>query len=168
MRQITCIAHDIRSIHNVGSLLRTCDGLGIDRLILSGYTPYPLARGDMRLPHEARSVHNRITKTALGAEESVNWIHADDITSTIKDLKADGYQIIALEQTSTSISLPDFQPSEKVALLLGREVEGIDPELLELCDDVVEIPMLGDKESFNVVHAAAIALYHCRYVAPNR
>ena len=163
MRQIICIAHDVRSTHNVGSLLRTCDGLGIDQLIMSGYTPYPELEHDNRLPHESRALQKQIQKTALGAEQTVNWIHSEDITATLQTLNTDGYAIIALEQTATSIPLPEFQPPDKLALLLGREVEGINPELLEACDDIVEIPMFGQKESFNVVQAAAIALYHCRF-----
>lgn len=163
MRQLVCIAHDVRSAHNVGSLLRTCDGLHVEKLIISGYTPYPSYEGDTRLPHESRAIQKQIQKTALGAEDLVPWEHSTDITATINSLKSEGYQVVALEQTATSITLPGYQPPDKLALLLGREVEGIDPELLELCDDVIEIPMLGQKESFNVVQAAAMALYHCRF-----
>lgn len=163
MKQIACIAHDIRSIHNVGSLFRTCDGLHVEKLLLSGYTPYPHSEYDTRLPHEYRAMQKQIEKTALGAEKTVPWEHITDISAELKQLKLAGYTIVALEQSATSTTLPSFQPPEKMALLLGREVEGIEPTILEQCDEIIEIPMLGSKESFNVVQAAAMALYHCRY-----
>ncbi len=163
-RHVIVIAHDIRSTHNVGSLLRTCEGLGLEHVYLTGYTPYPaLSQNDPRLPHLATKLSKQINKTALGTENLVPWSHADDVISCIKQLQADGYQLVALEQTPDSIPLPDFHPTEKVALLLGREVEGIDPELLALCDAAVEIPMLGRKESFNVVQAAAMTVYALRF-----
>lgn len=163
-RQIVVIAHDIRSTHNVGSLLRTCEGLGVAQVYFTGYTPYPaLPSGDMRLPHIAQKLTNQIHKTALDAETLVPWTHADDVTACLQQLKSDGFSLVALEQSSSSIALPDYTPPEKVALLLGREVEGIDPQLLELCDTTLEIPMFGRKESFNVVQAAAMALYHLRF-----
>jgi 23S rRNA (guanosine2251-2'-O)-methyltransferase len=160
---IDVIAHDIRSTHNVGSLLRTCEGFGVEHVYLTGYTPYPLAPGDTRLPHISSKLTAQIHKTALDAEELVPWTHIDDITSCITKLKADGYTIVALEQTPNSIALPEFQPPDKVALLLGREVEGIDPDIIRLCDISVEIPMFGRKESFNVVQAASMALYQFRF-----
>ena len=163
-RHIVVIAHDIRSTHNVGSLLRTCEGLGVQHVYFTGYTPYPeLAEGDPRLPHIARKLAAQITKTALGAETLVSWSHADDVAACIRQLKAEGYQVAALEQAADSTPLPDFTPPDKVALLLGREVEGIAPELLKLCDTSLEIPMFGRKESFNVVQAAAMALYVLRF-----
>lgn len=162
-RHIVVIAHDIRSTHNVGSLLRTCEGLGVSKVYFTGYTPYPTVSSDTRLPHISAKLTKQISKTALGAEALVNWEHVLDILQIINTLKADGYQLIALEQSSDSIPLPDFIAPDKVALLLGREVEGIDPELLQRCDAVLEIPMFGQKESFNVVQAAAIALYQLRF-----
>lgn len=163
MTDIAVIAHDIRSTHNVGSLLRTCEGLGVTRAYFTGYTPYPLAPDDARLPHIARKLTAQIHKTALGAEGLVPWSHADDVTGCIAALKAEGYTIVALEQIADSITLPAYRPPEKVALLLGREVEGIDPGVLKLCDVCLEIPMFGRKESFNVVQAAAMALYQFRF-----
>lgn len=163
-RTIVVIAHDIRSTHNVGSLLRTCEGLGVERLYFTGYTPYPaLPAGDPRLPHIAQKLSKQINKTALGAEAMVPWSVAEDAADCIRQLQADGYQVAALEQTASSTKLPDFQPTQNIALLLGREVEGIDPELLALCDTSLEIPMFGRKESFNVVQAAAMALYQLRF-----
>lgn len=162
MRSIVVIAHDIRSTHNVGSLLRTCEGLGVAQLYLTGYTPYPPMAGDDRLPHVAAKLGRQIAKTALGAETLLPWRHEADIAALITRLQADGYTVVALEQAPDSIPLPQFAPPAKLAVLLGREVEGIDPALLQLCDTTVEIPMYGRKESFNVVQAAAMALYHCR------
>lgn len=162
-RQIIIIANNLRSIHNVGSLLRTADGLGISKVILCGYTPHPSITNDTRLPHEAAKITRQIHKTALGAEESVNWEWQPDISPVIKNLKAEGYEIAALEQTADSIALPRFSPPNKIALVLGREVEGVEPEVLEMCDINLEIPMFGQKESFNVTQAAAIAMYHIKF-----
>ncbi len=164
MRSIVVIAHDIRSTHNVGSLLRTTEGFGVRQLYFTGYTPYPRMAQDERLPHIAEKLTTQIQKTALGAESLVPWSYEPDIHILLAQLKDDGYQLAALEQTDTSISLPAYKPPQKVALLLGREVEGVEESLLEFCDVALEIPMAGKKESFNVVQAAAIALYHCRFV----
>lgn len=164
MKQLILIAHNLRSTHNVGSLLRTADGLGLNKVLLSGYTPYPLTTPDSRLPHLAKKIDAQIAKTALGAEKSLPWEHYEAIEPVITQLRSSGYAIYALEQTADSISLPNFATPDKLALIVGREVEGIEPEILALCDGSVEIPMLGTKESFNVVQAAAMALYHCRYV----
>ncbi|MFA5003910.1 MAG: TrmH family RNA methyltransferase [Candidatus Saccharimonadales bacterium] len=163
MRKLVLIAHDIRSTHNVGSLLRTAEGLGVTEVYFTGYTPYPKQLTDDRLPFIADKLDKQIHKTALGAEQFVVWSHSDSATEVVEQLRTDGFQIIGLEQSADSINLPDFQPPEKVAILLGREVDGIDPALLKLCDRTVEIPMYGQKESFNVVQAAAMALYHCRF-----
>jgi 23S rRNA (guanosine2251-2'-O)-methyltransferase len=163
MKDIVVIAHDIRSTHNVGSLLRTCEGLGVSKVYFTGYTPYPPAQNDTRLPHIAQKLGKQIDKTALGAEELVPWTHSDDIATCIVELRRADYTIVGLEQTKHSIALPDFKVAQKLALLLGREVEGITPEVLALCDQLVEIPMFGQKESFNVVQAAAMALYHCQF-----
>lgn len=164
MRSIILIAHDIRSTHNVGSLLRTAEGLGVHRVIFTGYTPYPEQPGqDPRLPHIRAKLTKDIHKTALGAEAIVPWRHEQDIGHTLRALAAQGYTIVGLEQSSQSISLPQYAPASKLAILLGREVEGIDPDLLHYCHDIVEIPMYGKKESYNVVQAAAMMLYHCRF-----
>lgn len=163
MRSIILIAHNLRSTHNVGSLLRTADGLGVERVYLTGYTPYPLQTYDARLPHLAQKTHNQIRKTALGAEASTAWEQQDDIFPLLKLLKDDGYTIAALEQSNKSVSITAFAAPEKIALLVGREVEGIEPEVLAFADTVLEIPMFGTKESFNVVQAAAMALYQLRF-----
>ncbi|HSW37264.1 MAG TPA: TrmH family RNA methyltransferase [Candidatus Saccharimonadales bacterium] len=162
MREIVVIAHNLRSTHNVGSLFRTAEGLGVEKIYLSGYTPYPLAKDDQRLPHLAHKIGRQIHKTALGAETMVAWEQIPDIISLVASLKSAGFIVVALEQDQQAIQLPDFKPSEKLALVLGREVEGIEENVLAACDQIIEIPMLGHKESFNVVQAAAMALYHCR------
>jgi len=167
MKDIVLIAHNLRSCHNVGSLLRTAEGLGVRRVILGGYTPYPVpaehGSSDSRLPHEARKLHKQISKTALGAETSQPWQHVTDIYDALSKLKIEGYTLAAVEQSLDSIELPGFEVPEKIAILVGREVEGVEAEVLAQMDTILEIPMFGSKESFNVVQAAAMALYHCRF-----
>jgi 23S rRNA (guanosine2251-2'-O)-methyltransferase len=165
MRQLILIAHNLRSTHNVGSILRTAEGLGVTEVYLTGYTPYPETPNDERLPHLARKIQAQIQKTALGAEELVKWQHSEDVTGIIEGFRKQGFVIAAIEQATDSIKLPAYEPPEKLALIVGREVEGIEPEILETCDLILEIPMFGRKESFNVVQAAAMALYHCRFKA---
>lgn len=161
---LVLIAHNLRSAHNVGSLLRTAEGLGAT-VVISGYTPYPLLPKDDRLPHLSAKTVKEISKTALGAEASSIWTREVDIEQVISRLKADGYTIFALEQTAQSISLPETDFPDKTVLIVGREVEGIECEVLALVDQTVEIPMFGQKESFNVVQAAAMAMYHWRFQA---
>lgn len=164
MKQLVIIAHNLRSAHNIGSLLRTAEGLGVHKVILSGYTPFPpLPKDDPRLPHEQIKVAKLISKTALGAENTQRWQRNSDISALIAQIKADGYTVVALEQAEHAISLPNFSAPDKTALVLGREVEGMEPEVLAMCDKIVEIPMFGQKESFNVVQAAAMALYQFRF-----
>lgn len=165
MRTIVLIAHNLRSTHNVGSLLRTAEGLGVAKIYLTGYTPYPHAASDTRLPHLSQKIDKQIAKTALDAEKYLEWQHTPGIESVILQLKKDGFAIAAIEQATDSMPLPDYRPPGKLALIVGREVEGIEPEVLELCDAVVEVPMFGQKESFNVVQAAAMTLYHCRFAS---
>ena len=159
MREIIVIAHNIRSSHNVGSIIRTCEGLGVDRLILSGYSPFLKSKNDPRLPHIANKVDSAIRKTALGAEKYLAWSYSQDIFGEIEKLKSLGFTIAGLEQTPGSIGLDKFKRPGKLALILGNELTGIEPEILAVCDTVIEIPMMGQKESFNVVQAAAMALY---------
>lgn len=164
MRQIILIAHNLRSCHNVGSLLRTAEGLGVDKVYLTGYTPYPLGQvNDPRLPHIRAKLAKQIHKTALDAENQVPWAHSDDLAGVFANLRSEGFTIMAVEQTAASTPLPNFKPPEKIAILMGREVEGVEPEVLAQCDGTLEIPMFGQKESFNVVQAAAMALYQCRF-----
>ncbi len=165
--KIILIAHNLRSTHNVGALLRTADGLGINQVYLTGYTPYPLKKADERLPHLSVKLERDINKTALGAQTTVAWEHLHDAEKLIKQLIASDVLVCALEQTSNALSLPGYQPPQQtksIALVVGREVEGIEPDILSLCDVHLKIPMLGSKESFNVTQAAAMALFYLRHV----
>ncbi len=139
------IAHNIRSAENVGSLFRTSDSLGVTKLWITGYSPTP--------------EHAKVEKTALGAERTVAWEQATDVVEVIDRLKAEGFRIVGLELDRRSIDLTQFGAPEWTALLLGNEVEGIPPFLLDKCDDVVSITQKGTKESMNVGVAAAIASY---------
>ena len=139
MRQIILIAHNLRSAHNVGSLLRTAEGLAVQKVYLSGYTPYPQMENDQRLPHIAKSSHKKISKTALGAEEQISCEHVDDIKALIKELKNHNYIICALEQSAKSTPLTSYVPTDKTALIVGREVEGIEPEILAIVDKILQI-----------------------------
>lgn len=147
----------------MGSLLRTAEGFGLSHVYFTGYTPYPpLPLSEDRLPHLAAKLGRQISKTALGAENTVRWSHDMDVMRLLSELQRSGYRVAALEQAPRSIALPEYAPAAKVALLIGREVEGIDPALLTKVDDIIEIPMYGQKESFNVAQATAVALYHLR------
>jgi tRNA G18 (ribose-2'-O)-methylase SpoU len=157
MPKIIVIAHNIRSTHNVGAIFRTSEGFGVSKIILSGYTPYPKLAKDLRLPHIAEKLTKQIHKTALGAETIVPFEHAE--TVDFKAVQAAGYKIVGLEQDEHSIMLPDYTPPGKIALLLGEEVEGLTADLRRICDDLIEIPMAGEKESYNVSVATGIALY---------
>ncbi|RWZ78846.1 MAG: TrmH family RNA methyltransferase [Candidatus Microsaccharimonas sossegonensis] len=157
MSEIIIIAHNIRSTHNVGALFRTADGFGVSKIILSGYTPYPRIPRDPRLPHIADKLTAQIHKTALGAEKMVTFEYSQQ--PWLDTLKADGYRIVGLEQTNQSVPLHTYLAPEKVALLIGEEVHGIKQPLLDQCDDIIEITMVGKKESFNVSVATGIALY---------
>jgi len=161
--QLVLIAHNLRSCHNVGSLLRTAEGLGVAEVLLTGYTPYPLQPSDTRMPHLTAKLDRQISKTALGAERTQPWRHSEAIEPALARLRSQGYTIVAIEQAPDAQPLPQFRPPERIALLVGREVEGIEPEVLAMMDRVLEIPMFGAKESFNVVQAAAMALYQCRF-----
>lgn len=157
MPEVILIIHNIRSTYNVGSIFRTAEGLGIGNIILSGYTPYPKMIGDTRLPHIIEKLTHQIHKTALGAEKMVPFVYQE--TPDFARLRQLGYLIVALEQAPNSVMLDDYTAPAKVALLLGEEVHGITPDLLAQVDDIVEIPMSGHKESFNVSVATGIMLY---------
>jgi tRNA G18 (ribose-2'-O)-methylase SpoU len=155
--EIIVIAYNIRSTHNVGSIFRTCEGFGVSRLILSGYTSYPAMENDPRLPHIRDKLTAQIHKTALDAENLVPFEYQE--TPDVTQLKTDGYTIVGLEQDMRSIPLSAYKPPEKIVLWLGEEVEGMTAAERDLCDILVDIPMHGQKESFNVSVACGIALY---------
>jgi len=156
MPEITLLLHNIRSTHNVGSIFRTADGFGVKRIVMTGYTPYPVSPNDARLPHLAQKISRQINKTALGATASVAFEYHDNLLSWLED---NTLPLVGLEQSPRSSLLPEFTPPERFVLVLGEEVDGIASDLLAVCDHIVEIPMQGMKESFNVSVAAGIALY---------
>lgn len=160
--EITVIANDLRSAHNVGAILRTCDGLGVRNFVACGTTPYPDAN-EKHLPHVVRRVNHQIAKTALGAEKNVH-IRSGDIHSILQELKSTGTLVCALEQAEASQTLRGFHtPSSKIALIIGNEVDGIAGDILDQVDTILEIPMVGTKESFNVAAATAICLWQLTY-----
>jgi tRNA G18 (ribose-2'-O)-methylase SpoU len=163
MLKIVLVVHNVRSAHNVGSILRSADGFGAEAVYLTGYTPYPHSKDDERLPHIAKRVSAQIAKTALGADSSVKWRYERDISNLLSRLKKQGFLIAALERTANSGNLTVFNPPRPVALIAGSEVGGLDDGALNAADVTVAIPMLGAKESFNVAVAAAVALYHLRW-----
>lgn len=161
-RNIIVIAHNIRSTHNIGSILRSCDGFGVEKVYFTGYSPYPKSVDDDRLPHLAEKINKQIHKTALGAEQSVKWQKVE-IYEIIAELQNTGFVVVGLEQHAKSVSLNEYHPVNKIALILGEEVHGIPDKIAALCDKFIEIPMTGTKESFNVSVAAGIALYQLRF-----
>jgi len=156
------MAIDIRSTHNVGAFFRTADGFNA-HVVLTGITPRPTGgAGDRRLPHVATKAHNAIHKTALGAEQSVQWRYYEYLEDAFIAAREDGYRIYALEQAETSQLLSDLPRDQNIALVVGPEVDGLPDSVLAQCDGIFEIPMIGKKESFNVSVAAGIALYQSR------
>lgn len=147
-KEICLLAHNVRSLWNVGSFFRTCDAMGVEKLYLTGYTGIPPRR--------------EITKTAIGAEDTVPWEHHADPVQLLHQLKKDGWQLVALEITKDAMDLSSFVPSKRVCLIVGHELSGLSEDILSLCDATVMIPMLGTKESLNVAVAAGMALYHLR------
>lgn len=146
------ILHNIRSTHNVGSVFRTADGAGVCEVILTGYTPAPLDR--FGRPDTA------IAKTSLGACDYVPWRQVADIIGVIKALQAKGVQVIAVEQDPRAVSLRSFVvPVGDTAFIFGNEITGVEPEVLDIVDTILELPMLGQKESLNVSVTAGIVLY---------
>ena len=150
MKQV--ILHNIRSHYNVGAIFRTADGAGVSKIYLSGYTPAP----EDRFGREV----GEISKTALGAEKFVAWEKIDDTLTIVRKLKAEGMTAVAVEQSDNSVMLNDFVVPEKVVYIFGSETEGVPPEVLAEVDVVLELPMLGHKESLNVSVTAGIVLFH--------
>lgn len=153
------IMHNVRSAHNVGALLRTCDGLGIHHVWLTGITPYPLQPNDTRLPHVRQAAQKKIHKTALGAEVSIDARHEPDLHALLEHLREDSWTVVGLEQDAQAIVLDDVLLTNKTVLVLGNEITGLTPDDKAMLDWYIEIPMRGTKESLNVTAAATIALY---------
>jgi tRNA G18 (ribose-2'-O)-methylase SpoU len=159
---IELVLHDIRSAHNVGAILRSADGFAVSAVYIGGYTPYPSVSNDIRLPHIASKLTADIAKTALGAEKSVPIFLYENLEDLVTSKRKDNWCITCLEQTSSSTSLYDFKPPKKILLCVGNEVTGVEPWIITNSDVVIEIPMSGRKESFNVAIATSIALYEMR------
>ena len=145
---VTVVLDNVRSMHNVGSIFRTCDGFAVEKVCLCGITGQP--------------PHREIEKTALGATQSVNWEYYSTPVEAIDQLRNEDYQIIAIEQAENSIMLNFFSPkeNEKYALIFGNEVNGVSDEAMVKIDTCIEIPQFGTKHSFNVVVSAGIVLWH--------
>ena len=159
-QDVRLLLDNIRSVHNVGSIFRTAETLGISRIYCAGTTPTPLDRFGRK--------RRDFAKVALGAEDSITWEYIEGgsgISSieSVKRLRKEGFLVIALEQSKDSIDYKDAATrdslTEKVLIILGAEVEGVSPELLKLADTIAEIPLKGKKESLNVSVAAGIFLY---------
>ncbi|WP_214071017.1 RNA methyltransferase [Mucilaginibacter sp. dw_454] len=144
---VAVVLDSVRSMHNIGSIFRTSDGFAVEQVILCGITAQP--------------PHREIEKTALGATASINWSYHEDAVKAIKKLRADGYQIIAIEQAEDSVMLNGFTPDKnaKYALIFGNEVNGVSDEVMEIIDTCIEIPQFGTKHSFNIVVSAGIVLW---------
>jgi tRNA G18 (ribose-2'-O)-methylase SpoU len=159
LRAILC---NIRSAHNVGSMFRTADGAGISKLYLCGYTPTPTGTKEprnLRTKKQLLKAQRDIAKTALGAETFVPWETYKQTTRLIRKLKKEGVRVVALEQAPQSIPYTTFKPKFPLCLIVGNEVTGIPKSILNLADEIIEIPMRGKKESLNVAVAFGIAAY---------
>jgi tRNA G18 (ribose-2'-O)-methylase SpoU len=142
---VCVLLDDVRSLYNVGAFFRTADAAGLEKLYLCGITGYP--------PKPA------ISKTALGAEESVPWEHSWDPIAVVRRLRECGYELAAVETTPSAVDLFDWRPAFPVCLIFGHEVEGVRPALAAQCDTHVRIPMLGQKHSLNVATAGGVVMY---------
>ena len=154
---IVVLLHNIRSLHNVGSIFRTADAAGISKIYLCGITPTPLDRF-------GRPVL-QLTKVALGAEKSVPWeaVRISAETKLMDKLKKDGYKILAIEQSKKSVTYNKFKLSGKIAVIMGNEVRGLPAGILKKSDKILEIPMRGKKESLNVSVAFGVAVFGLLY-----
>lgn len=144
---IIIVLENIRSAYNVGSVFRTSDAFLVEAIYITGYS--------------ARPPHKEIKKTALGAEETVNWKHFKTVAEAIAELKALGFNIYAAEQAEGSYKLNaiSFEPGEKIAVVFGNEVTGVEQSTIALCDGCLEIPQLGMKHSLNIATAAGVVLW---------
>ena len=152
------ILHSVRSLHNVGSIFRTADAAGIEKIFLCGITPAPV--------DPFGSVRQKLGKVSLGAEKSVLWEKVRSTSKLIDQLKNEGYRIFALEQNKNSISykkIPVLTRQSRVALVVGNEVRGVSSAILKKADKIIELPMRGKKESLNVSVAFGIAAYKLIY-----
>lgn len=156
-KELIVVLPDIRSSYNIGSIFRTSDATGVSKIYMCGYSPCPTDK--FNRPQK------EIAKTALGAEKRIPWEYKKDVQQIIKNLKEEGFLVVAVEQDERSITYKKFfkknmgKKVTKMAIIFGNEVEGISKKIIALCDAVVDIPMLGEKESLNVSVSAGIVLY---------
>jgi tRNA G18 (ribose-2'-O)-methylase SpoU len=148
---IYLLLHNIRSTHNVGAIFRTADATGVEKIYISGYTPAPIDRFGRARPD--------ISKASLGAEKTVAWEVVTNQVELIGKLRKEKINIVALEQDKRSIDYRKIKKENGVLIILGNEVDGVEKEILGLCDEIAEIPMLGTKESLNVSVSAGVVLY---------
>lgn len=149
--KVVIILPDIRSALNVGSIFRTADACGVDKIYLTGYTPAPVDKFGR--------INKEIGKTALGAEKNIAWEKVEDISKLLIKLKKEGFYLIAIEQSENSVDYKKIQAKSKTAFIFGNEVEGLPKTILKKCDVIAEIPMVGEKESLNVAVSAGVALF---------
>jgi tRNA G18 (ribose-2'-O)-methylase SpoU len=149
-QRVIVLLDNIRSLYNTGSILRTADASGVERVVLCGITPRPDQGGRQR---------RAIAKTALGAEASVPWEYHTDARAALRSLTADGYHPVAVETSPNSVNLFEWTPRWPVCLVFGHEVEGVSSDLSTHVQTVIRIPMLGQKRSLNVATAAGVVLY---------
>ena len=145
MLPVAVLLDNVRSMYNVGAFFRAADGVGLQKLCLCGITAHP--------PKKA------ISKTALGAEETVPWEHDWDVVHMAERLRSEGYELVAIETSPAALDLFEWQPKFPVAVMFGHEVDGLNPSLLALANTHVRIPMLGQKKSLNVATAGGVVLY---------
>ena len=150
-REVAVLLHNIRSTHNVGSIFRTSDALGVSKIYLSGYTPTPVDKFDRP--------RRDIGKVALGAEKNIGWEYIDNPVKIIKKLKKENWQVIGLEQSDKSVDYKKVKPKTSFLFIVGNEVDGIEENILKLCDSVAEVSMKGEKESLNVSVAFGVSLF---------
>ena len=149
--EVAVLLHNIRSTHNVGSIFRTADALGVYKIYLSGYTPTPVDKFSR--------ARKDVAKVALGAEKNIVWEYVKNPETIIKKLKKEKYQVVALEQSKKSIDYKKVKIARPVLFIVGNEVVGIEPKILSLADVVAEIQMKGNKESLNVSVAFGVAVF---------
>lgn len=152
--EVAVVLPNIRSAHNVGSIFRTADAAGVSRIYLSGYTPRPLDR--FGRPDKT------LAKTALGAEASVPWEYVRDPAKLIAKLRAARWRIVGVEQDERARHYHALESKGRIALVFGNEVRGLSPRLRAQCDELIEIPVSGTKESLNVSVCAGVALFSLR------
>lgn len=159
-KQLAVILNNVRSCENVGSILRTAEFFGFNRVYFVGLTPYPTLENDERLPHIREKLDVKIKKVSLGAEKNLDLHYHPNLEGVVEELKSEGWKVVALEQDSDSIDVKRFKVgTDKTALVLGTEVTGLNSDDLSLVDQIIEIPKFGRKESLNVSVAFGVVAF---------